>query len=114
MANSKSNEPGFDLILTYLDGFRLSKTLFTACGLGVFDALEMSAPYPAELGDVARRIKVSKDGLKVSSGSLLKMPMYIPFIPPYRLLTKGLPIQASARGHKKVIIISAYTPRLCT
>lgn len=64
MANGNPHEPGFDLILTYLDGFRLSKTLFAACSLGVFDALEKSAPYSAELGDVARRLKVNKDGLK--------------------------------------------------
>lgn len=74
MANSKSNEPGFDLILTYLDGFRLSKTLFAACSLGVFDALEKSAPYSAELGDVARRLKVNKDGLKVNRITFERCP----------------------------------------
>ncbi|KAL0963663.1 hypothetical protein UPYG_G00309260 [Umbra pygmaea] len=48
-------------ILDYMEGFLISKTLFTACELGVFDLLA-SSQRPLSLEDVAQGIGASLDG----------------------------------------------------
>nr|XP_046219379.1 acetylserotonin O-methyltransferase isoform X2 [Oncorhynchus gorbuscha] len=48
-------------ILDYMEGFLVSKTLFTACELGVFDLLA-SSQHPLSLEEVALGIRASQDG----------------------------------------------------
>uniref|UniRef100_A0A4W5JED8 Acetylserotonin O-methyltransferase n=1 Tax=Hucho hucho TaxID=62062 RepID=A0A4W5JED8_9TELE len=48
-------------ILDYMEGFLVSKTLFTACELGVFDLLA-SSQRPLSLEEVALGIRASQDG----------------------------------------------------
>ncbi|KAK6309849.1 acetylserotonin O-methyltransferase isoform X1 [Coregonus clupeaformis] len=48
-------------ILDYMEGFLVSKTLFTACELGVFDLLA-SSQRPLSLEEVAQGIRASLDG----------------------------------------------------
>ncbi|KAJ8012994.1 hypothetical protein DPEC_G00048680 [Dallia pectoralis] len=48
-------------ILDYMEGFLVSKTLFTACELGVFDLLALSQ-RPLSLEEVAQGIGASLDG----------------------------------------------------
>ncbi|XP_022521392.2 acetylserotonin O-methyltransferase [Astyanax mexicanus] len=49
-------------ILEYMEGYLVSKTLFTACELGVFDLLQDSE-IPLAAADVARALNSSEDGM---------------------------------------------------
>ncbi|XP_063306249.1 acetylserotonin O-methyltransferase [Pelobates fuscus] len=48
-------------LLEYKDGFMVSKTMFTACELGVFDLLHESSE-PLSTADIASRLEISIDG----------------------------------------------------
>ncbi|MBN3320508.1 ASMT methyltransferase, partial [Atractosteus spatula] len=50
-------------ILDYMEGFLVSKTLFAACELGVFDFLQASGP-PRSAAEVAGGLKTSVDGME--------------------------------------------------
>ncbi|XP_048389140.1 acetylserotonin O-methyltransferase isoform X3 [Stegostoma tigrinum] len=48
-------------LLNYMDGFLISKTMFAACELGVFDLLENEGALPSNA--VAERLGTSTDGM---------------------------------------------------
>ncbi|XP_040056688.2 acetylserotonin O-methyltransferase [Gasterosteus aculeatus] len=48
-------------ILEYMEGFLVSKTVFSACELGVFDVL-LAADHPLSAEDVSRAVGASLDG----------------------------------------------------
>ncbi|XP_073702375.1 acetylserotonin O-methyltransferase [Garra rufa] len=54
-------EPYPRKILQYMEGFLVSKTLFSACELGVFEHLHES-PHPLSVSDLAAALGCSEDG----------------------------------------------------
>ncbi|KAG2456336.1 ASMT methyltransferase, partial [Polypterus senegalus] len=50
-------------ILDYMEGFLVSKTLFAACELGVFDLLSQSK-QPMRAAEIAHRLKTNVDGME--------------------------------------------------
>uniref|UniRef100_A0A4W4EVS7 Acetylserotonin O-methyltransferase n=1 Tax=Electrophorus electricus TaxID=8005 RepID=A0A4W4EVS7_ELEEL len=62
MAGAKENAYS-RRILQYMEGFLVSKTLFTACELGVFDHLDASE-HPLSAMAVAQGLSTSKDGME--------------------------------------------------
>ncbi|KAJ1116245.1 hypothetical protein NDU88_004461 [Pleurodeles waltl] len=51
------------LLLQYRDGFLVSKAMFTACELGVFDLLQESGA-PLSSAVIAERLQASADGME--------------------------------------------------
>lgn len=50
-------------LLEYFNGFRVSKIIFSACELGVFDLL-LSSPVPLSAGQISSELKTSEDGME--------------------------------------------------
>ncbi|XP_062252489.1 acetylserotonin O-methyltransferase 2 [Platichthys flesus] len=50
-------------LLEYFNGFRVSKVIFSACELGVFDLL-LTSPEPLSAPHVARELSTSVDGIE--------------------------------------------------
>ncbi|KAK5857799.1 hypothetical protein PBY51_011019 [Eleginops maclovinus] len=50
-------------LLEYFNGFRVSKVIFSACELGVFDLL-LKAPEPVSAQHVAQELSCSEDGME--------------------------------------------------
>ncbi|KAL2081698.1 hypothetical protein ACEWY4_023551 [Coilia grayii] len=63
MSVTKDDETYPRKILQYMEGFLISKTLFAACELGVFDHLE-TAERPLSAAEVAQGLGSSEDGTR--------------------------------------------------
>nr|XP_055027570.1 acetylserotonin O-methyltransferase 2 [Misgurnus anguillicaudatus] len=50
-------------LLEYLNGFRISKAIFSACELGVFELL-LESEKPLTAGEMAQKLGTSEDGLE--------------------------------------------------
>ncbi|XP_057200084.1 acetylserotonin O-methyltransferase 2 isoform X1 [Triplophysa rosa] len=50
-------------LMEYLNGFRISKAIFSACELGVFDLL-LESQKPLTAGEVAQKLGTSGDGIE--------------------------------------------------
>ncbi|XP_068455864.1 acetylserotonin O-methyltransferase 2 isoform X2 [Clinocottus analis] len=59
-------------LLEYFNGFRLSKVIFSACELGVFDLL-LKAPEPLSAQQVALQLNASEDGMERLLDALVGM-----------------------------------------